>query len=152
MLLASLGTFFGALGAFGVGRLAARGFAAKRLRRFPRAREILAALGDAGVGTVLLTRLSPLIPFAVQNYAWAVTRVPFRTYAVGSFLAIPVGACFFAHLGAAARAGASLATDRFSWSAALTVIGVAATFGLIRRLGRFADRALRDRLPEESAS
>ena len=142
MFCASLGTFLGALGAFGVGRLVARRWAARRLERFPGARLFLAELGGAGVRLVALARLSPLVPFAVQNYGWAVTGVRFRSYALGSLLSIPVGAGFFAHLGAAGRAGASLAADRFSWSALLTVAGLAATFLLIRRLGAFADRAL----------
>ncbi len=150
MLFASLGAFLGSLAAFAAGRLfrrlLSRRFRRSPIRRFSRVESIFAALGGAGFRTVALTRLSPLLPFPVQNFGWAVTRVRFRAYALGSLLAVPVGASFFAHLGAAGSAGASLATDRFRWSAVLTVIGVVATFLLIRRLSRFADRALRDRI------
>ena len=148
MFYACAGTFLGALGAFGVGRLFLRRFLARRLERFRSARRFLTHLGDAGVRTVCLTRLSPLFPFAVQNFGWATTPVRFRSYALGSLLAIPVGAAFFAHLGAAARAGATLATSSFSWSAALTILGLVASIYLIRWITRLANTALKDELPD----
>ena len=149
MVYATLGTFLGSLAAFAVGRLFLRRWLAPWLGRFRSVSRILAALGDAGVRTVCFTRLSPLFPFAFQNFGWATTPVRFRNYALGSFLAAPVGACFFAHLGAAARAGATLATESFSWSAALTILGLLATFYLIRRVTRIANAALKDELPTD---
>ena len=149
MFYATLGTFLGSLAAFGVGRLFLRRWLTEWLGRFRSASRILAALGDADVRTVCLTRLSPLFPFAVQNFGWAATPVRFRNYAIGSFLAAPVGACFFAHLGAAAQAGATLATERFSWSAALTILGLLATFYLIRWISRMANAALKEELPTD---
>ncbi len=149
MFYATLGTFLGSLAAFGVGRLFLRRWLTEWLGRFRSASRILAALGDADVRTVCLTRLSPLFPFAVQNFGWAATPVRFRNYVIGSFLAAPVGACFFAHLGAAAQAGATLATERFSWSAALTILGLLATFYLIRWISRMANAALKEELPTD---
>ncbi len=149
MVYATLGTFFGSLAAFGVGRLFLRRWLVGWLAGFRSASRILAALGSAGIRTVCLTRLSPLFPFAFQNFGWAATPVRFRNYAVGSFLAVPVGASFFAHLGAAAKAGATLATESFSWSAALTIIGLGATFYLIRWISRLANAALADELPTD---
>ena len=149
MFYATLGTFLGSLAAFGVGRLFLRRWIARWLGRFRSASRLLVTLGDAGVRTVCLTRLSPLFPFAVQNFGWSATPVRFRNYAIGSFLAAPVGACFFAHLGAAAQAGATLATERFSWSAALTILGLAATFYLIRWISRVANAALKEELPTD---
>jgi len=75
--------------------------------------------------------------------------VRFRNYALGSLLAVPVGASFFAHLGAAGKAGATLATESFSWSAALTILGLLATFYLIRWISRVANAALKDELPTD---
>lgn len=147
MFYATLGTFLGSLAAFGVGRLFLQRRIAGWLGRFGPASRILVALGDADIRTVCLTRLSPLLPFAFQNFGWAATPVRFRSYAIGSLLAAPVGASFFAHLGAAAAAGAALATERFSWSAALTILGLFATFYLIRWITRLANAALADELP-----
>ncbi len=149
MFYATLGTFLGSLAAFAVGRLFLRRWLAGWLGGFRSASRILAALGDADFRTVCLTRLSPLFPFAFQNFGWAATSVRFRSYAIGSFLAAPVGACFFAHLGAAAKAGATLATERFSWSASLTILGLVATFYLIRRISRVANSALKEELPTD---
>ena len=103
MFYATLGTFLGSLAAFTVGRLFLRRWLTGWLGQFRSAARVLAALGDAGVRTVCLTRLSPLFPFAFQNFGWAATPVRFRNYALGSLLAVPVGASFFAHLGAAAK-------------------------------------------------
>ena len=149
MLYATLGTFLGSLAAFGLGRLFVSRWIARWLRRSRTAARILAAFGDADVRTVCLTRLSPLFPFAAQNFGWAATPVRFRNYALGSLFAVPVGACFFAHLGAAAKAGTTLATESFSWTAALTIVGLLATFYLIRWISRLANAALRDELPTD---
>lgn len=149
MFYATVGTFFGSLAAFGVGRLFLRRWLSGWLAQFRSATRVLAALSHAGVRTVCLTRLSPLFPFAFQNFGWSATPVRFRNYALGSALAVPVGASFFAHLGAAAKAGTSLATENFSWSAALTIIGLLATFYLIRWISRLANTALQDELPSE---
>ena len=78
MLSASLGTFLGALVAFGIGRVVGRPVRSRVLRRFPRAAAALAALGGSGARTVALTRLSPLFPFAVHTCGWAATGGPFR--------------------------------------------------------------------------
>lgn len=149
MIYATLGTFLGSLAAFTVGRLFLRRWLTGWLGQFRSASRVLAALGDADVRTVCLTRLSPLFPFAFQNFGWAATPVRFRNYALGSFLAVPVGASFFAHLGAAGKAGAALATESFSWSAALTILGLLATFYLIRWISRVANAALQDELPND---
>lgn len=149
MFYATLGTFLGSLAAFGVGRLFVSRWITRWLLQSRTATRILSALGDAGVRTVCLTRLSPLFPFAAQNFGWAATPVQFRNYALGSALAAPVGACFFAHLGAAARAGTTLATESFSWSATLTIIGLLATLWLVRRVSRVANEALKEELPTD---
>ena len=42
-----------------------------------------------------------------------------------------------------------LATESFSWSAALTILGLLATFYLIRWISRVANAALKDELPSD---
>lgn len=148
-LLATAGTFFGALLAFCTGRLLLAPWLRRRTRRFPAFGAFLDALGEADARTVFLTRLSPLFPFAAQNFGWSLSPVRFRSYALGSLFGIPLGAVFFAHLGAAGSAGAVLAASGFSWPEVLTLIGVAATFPLVRWLGRLADRALAETLPAD---
>lgn len=149
-LLATAGTFFGALLAFWTGRLLLARRLRRWTRRFPAFGAFLDALGEADARTVFLTRLSPLFPFAAQNFGWSLSPVRFRSYALGSFFGIPLGAVFFAHLGAAGSAGAVLAASGFSWPEALTLVGVAATFPLVRWLGRLADRALAETLPPDA--
>lgn len=141
-LIASVGTWLGSLTAFLLARLLLRRPVSRLLRRFPQAEAVFLVLGAGGTRVVLLTRLSPLIPFAVQNYGWAVTPVRFRPYALGSLLAAPVGATLFAHLGAAGTAGVSLAAGQWSVRAAVTVVGVVATLFLVHWISRAAATAL----------
>ncbi len=141
-IIASVGTGLGSLTAFLAARLVLGRLSAKFLRRFPRTERLFRVFGGGGVRIVLLTRLSPLIPFAAQNYGWALTPVRFRTYAAGSLLAAPVGATLFAHLGAAGSAGVALASGRWSGTAAVTVLGAVATLLLVRWISRAASAAL----------
>ena len=141
-VVASVGTGLGSLTAFLAARLVLGRLAGRVLRRFPAAAALFRAFGGGGSRIVLLTRLSPLIPFAAQNYGWALTPVRFRTYAAGSLLAAPVGATLFAHIGAASSAGVSLASGNWSATAALTVLGAAATLLLVRWISRVARAAL----------
>ncbi len=141
-VIASIGTWLGSLTAFWLARLVLRRFVERVLARFPVAAAVFRVLGAGGVRVVLLTRLPPLIPFAAQNYGWAVTPVSFRTYAVGSLFAIPLGASFFAQVGAAGSASASLVTGQASMAAVLTLVSAVAMFFLVRWVGRTASRAL----------
>ena len=111
---------------------------------------ILAALGDAGVRTVCLTRLSPLFPFAFQNFGWA--DDPGALPELRAWF-LPRGPRWepasLPIWGPRPGAGATLATESFSWSAALTILGLLATFYLIRRVTRIANAALKDELPTD---
>ena len=146
-LAATLGATLGAVLAFAVGRLLARPLLRRVVRRLPTVRRFLAALGDEGFRTVLLVRLSPLFPFSVQNFGWSLTPVRFRDYLLGSIVGIPLGAVLFAHLGAAGTAGAALAGDRFSWSGLFTLLGIAVTVPVVRRIAKLADRVLGETVP-----
>ena len=149
-VVASVGTGLGSLTAFVAARIVLGRFSARILGRFPRVGTVFRVLGGGGVRIVLLTRLSPLIPFAAQNYGWALTPVRFRTYAAGSLLAAPVGATLFAHIGAAGSAGVSLASGRWSGTALLTVLGAIATFLLVRWISRAAGAALEGELGSDA--
>lgn len=146
-LAAAAGSYGAAIVAFFVGRFVAARLLRRGARRFPSLGAFLTALGEANARTVFLTRLSPLFPFVVQNFGWSFSPIRFRSYALGSLFGVPVGAVFFAHLGAAGSAGAALATGGFSWPEAVTLVGIAATFPVVRWLGRLADRALTETLP-----
>ncbi len=137
-----IGNGVGALIAFALGRLLLGRLRRWLLRRFPRFEALSRAFGSAGPGTVFLARLSPVFPFAVQNFGWAFTRVRVRDYVLGTALGVGPGALLFAHLGAAGRAGVEMARGGATLSGALTIVGIAATIPLVRWLGRVGERAL----------
>src|SRR5437868_7515160 len=66
------------------------------------------ALRSEGWRAVTLLRLSPVIPFAVKNYLFGVSRVRMRDYLVGTFLGKLPGAVIFTALGTTGRAAMDL--------------------------------------------
>ena len=49
------------------------------------------AISDGGWRIVVLMRLSPMLPFNLQNYFFGITRIPFRHYLSGTFFGIIPG-------------------------------------------------------------
>ncbi len=70
-IAATLGATF----AFLIGRYFARGYVNQRIRNNMTFRAIDAAICKEGFKIVFLTRLSPVFPFNMLNYAFGVTRV-----------------------------------------------------------------------------
>src|SRR5207237_6203013 len=66
------------------------------------------ALRSEGWRAVALLRLSPVMPFAVKNYLFGVSRVRIRDYAIGTFLGKLPGALVFTALGTTGRAAMDL--------------------------------------------
>lgn len=101
VLIASL---LGATVAFWIGRYVAQTWVYQKLGRFPQFRALNAAVGCEGCKIVLLTRLSPLFPFNLLNYAFGVTQVSLKDYMIGSLGILP-GTIMYVYAG-------SLAGDR----------------------------------------
>ncbi len=94
----------GASLAFLITRYAAR----ERIRRLLETRRNLAAIdkavAEAGWKTVALLRLSPLIPFNLQNYLFGVTAIPFPHFVAATFVGIIPGTALYTYLGALGNA------------------------------------------------
>ncbi len=69
-----------ALGGYGLARWLDGGRLQATLQSFERADQVLRAVRTRSFGLVVLTRLSPLLPFAVMNLVLAVARVPLGTF------------------------------------------------------------------------
>ena len=93
-----LGATLGATLAFLTGRYLARDFVAKRLDGNDRFEAIDQAVGEAGFQIVLLTRLSPLFPFNLLNYAYGLTQVKLQDYVLASVGMIP-GTILYVYIG-----------------------------------------------------
>ena len=130
LALVSLGSTLGAGAAFLSGRYLARGWIATKLEGAQRLRALDAALEADGFQVVLLTRLSPLFPYNLTNYAYGLTRVRLRDYMLGSWLGMLPGTVVYVSIGATARDLAALGAGRAQASPmrlALLGVGAAAT-------------------------
>jgi uncharacterized membrane protein YdjX (TVP38/TMEM64 family) len=68
--------------------------------RHPHGGAIVDAVTEQGWKIVLLLRLSPLVPFNVQNYLFGITGISFAHYAVATALGVLPGAALFLSIGA----------------------------------------------------
>lgn len=98
------GAILGAVGAFLVGRYAARDWVAKKIEAHEKFKAIDDALGREGWKIVLLARLAPVFPYAVLNYGFSLTRVSLRHYTLATAVGIIPAMLAFVYFG-------TLATD-----------------------------------------
>jgi uncharacterized membrane protein YdjX (TVP38/TMEM64 family) len=141
----SAGSTLGAACAFLVARYLARDRVERWAGDHPRFRAIDEAVGRDGGTIVLLTRLSPVFPYNLLNYLYGVTRVPFPTYLLASWIGMMPGTLLFVYLGFAGRAVAQAATGGAARSPAgyaVWGVGLIATIALTVHVTRLARRAL----------
>ncbi len=81
----SIAATLGATAAFLVGRYLAREWVSARLEGTAKFKAIDEAVGREGWKIVVLTRLSPVFPFNLLNYAYGLTRVSLRDYFLASW-------------------------------------------------------------------
>ena len=149
-----IGATIGAVAAFLVGRYVARGWVAKKIAGDRRFQAIDRAVGQAGFKIVLLTRLSPIFPFNLLNYAYGVTGVALRDYVLASIGMIP-GTIMYVYIGSLAGSLATIGTDaqpgnpNIQW--AIRTIGAIATIAVTIYLTKVAQQALDEVLPDRSS-
>jgi uncharacterized membrane protein YdjX (TVP38/TMEM64 family) len=145
----SIGATLGATCALLVGRYLARDWVAKRISGNPKFRSIDDAVAREGWKIVLLTRLSPIFPFNLLNYAFGLTRVRIRHYFFASWLGMIPGTVMYVYIGSLAGDLASLGAGghtRTSWEWILYGIGLLATIAVTLFVTRLARRALAERI------
>jgi uncharacterized membrane protein YdjX (TVP38/TMEM64 family) len=144
----SIGATAGATAAFLIGRYLARDWVAAKLAGHATFNAIDAAVGHEGWKIVGLTRLSPVFPFNLLNYAYGLTRVSLRDYLLASWLGMLPGAVMYTYIGSLVgdltRVGsASAARPAGYWI--LNVVGLAATVAVALYAARIARRALAEK-------
>ncbi|BFM40680.1 TVP38/TMEM64 family protein [Synechocystis sp. LKSZ1] len=151
------GATLGAISAFLVGRYLARDWVFHKIAANRRFRAVDQAVGREGFKIVLLTRLSPAFPFILLNYAYGITRVSLKDYALASVGMIP-GTVSYVYLGAVVGNLALLGTETTAvanpwvqWG--LRLLGLGATVWVTGYVTQMARRALADSIVEtEEAS
>lgn len=105
-----IGASLGAVLAFLVGRYFARDWVAQKIAANAKFKAIDQAVGQQGFKIVLLTRLSPVFPFNLLNYAFGITDVSLRDYAFACIGMLP-GTVLYVYIGSLAGSLASLGAE-----------------------------------------
>ena len=147
----SIGSTLGASAAFLAGRTLARGFIEAKISHNPRFRAIDQAVKHEGFKIVLLTRLSPVFPFNLLNYAFGLTPVSLRDYFLASWIGMLPGTVMYVYLGSAAKNLADLAAGKALGETGQQVlfgVGLLATVAVTVAVTRVAKRALTAVVPD----
>jgi uncharacterized membrane protein YdjX (TVP38/TMEM64 family) len=148
-ITAMVGGTAGAIAAFWIGRLAADGRARHRTVHSHWLTALDNAAGEQGFKVVLLSRLSPVFPYAVLNYAFGLTKVSFRHYVPGTIIGVLPAMVMYVYVGAGLRSLADIGTyarGEGQTTPALRVffwVGLAVTVVVTTLLTRLAQKAIR---------
>ncbi len=119
------GATVGATLAFFIGRYAARGLVEGWTAENERVRKLDDGVEKHGWRMLLITRLVPIFPFNLQNYAYGSTGIGGGTYVVLTALCIVPGTVVYTF------AGGSLASVRDDLGRTFVYLGVAAVFFVV---------------------
>lgn len=145
--LALASATLGASLAFLVSRHLVRGRVARLIAARPGLSAVDRAVAEEGWRVVALLRLSPLVPFNLQNYACGASSIGFWPYVAATGMGIAPGCLLYVYLGMAGRAASDGGTLRW----ALLGLGLAATVAVTLLVGRRA-RAVLARKGVDAAS
>jgi uncharacterized membrane protein YdjX (TVP38/TMEM64 family) len=141
----SISATLGATAAFLVGRYLARDAIARKVERNERFSAIDRAVADEGWKIVLLTRLSPVFPFTLLNYAFGLTRIRLSHYALASWIGMIPGTVMYVYLGSLVNVGAGK-RQRTAGEWALYGVGLLATIVVTVFVTRLARKALANKI------
>ncbi|MGH7925563.1 MAG: TVP38/TMEM64 family protein [Candidatus Binatus sp.] len=144
----SIAATLGATAAFLVGRYLARDWVSGKLAGNAKFRAIDEAVGKEGWKMVFLTRLSPVFPFNLLNYAYGLTRVTLRGYFFASWIGMIPASVLYVYIGSlsgdlARAAGGGARRTPAEW--VFTAVGFAATVAVVVYATRIGARALREK-------
>ncbi|MEX2580155.1 MAG: TVP38/TMEM64 family protein [Verrucomicrobiales bacterium] len=137
-----VGSNLGASAAFLIGRYLARDRVAKRIAGNEKFEALDSAIGREGWKIVVLTRLSPVFPFSLLNYAFGLAKVKWLHYAAASLVGMLPGTVMYVYLGSLGRLAAE--SDRVGTTKIVFyVVGFVATVLVTILITRAARKALR---------
>jgi pyruvate/2-oxoglutarate dehydrogenase complex dihydrolipoamide dehydrogenase (E3) component/uncharacterized membrane protein YdjX (TVP38/TMEM64 family) len=137
----SISATLGATAAFLVGRYLARAAIARKIEKNEKFTTIDRAVAEEGWKIVLLTRLSPVFPFTLLNYAFGLTRVKLSHCVLASWIGMMPGTVMYVYLGSLVNVGAGH-RQRTPGEWVLYGIGLLATVAVTVFVTRLARKAL----------
>lgn len=148
-IIVSIASTVGATCAFLVGRHIARDWVSKKIQANPKFKAIDEAVAREGWKIVGLTRLSPIFPFNLLNYAYGLTRVSLRDYFFASWFGMMPATVMYVYIGSLAGEIAKIGGEgrsRTSAEWALYIVGLIATAAVMVYITRIARAALRKKV------
>ncbi|NUN66519.1 TVP38/TMEM64 family protein [Pseudanabaena biceps] len=144
-----IGATLGAIAAFLVGRYFARDWIGKKIEGNPNFAAIDKAVAQEGFKIVLLTRLSPIFPFNLLNYAFGVTGVKLKDYAIASVGMLPA-TVMYVYIGSLAgdlaRIGGENQPTNPTIQWVIRILGLLATVAVTVYVTRLARKSLADKV------
>ena len=148
-MIVAVSATLGATAAFLIGRYLARDWVASKIKENEKFKAIDKGVAEEGWKIVGLTRLSPVFPFNLLNYAFGITRVSLRDYVLASFFGMLPATLMYVYIGSLAGDLATLgAADRSRTTGELALygVGLVATIVVTVFITRIARNALKQRI------
>ncbi len=144
----SIASTLGATLAFLVGRYLVRTWVEKKIEGNSTFSAIDSAVAQAGWKIVGLTRLSPIFPFTLLNYAYGITKVKLWHYVLASWIGMLPGTIMYVYIGSLGKAAAE-SNDKTPVQWAMYGIGLVATILVTVFITRIAQKAIKTNLEEK---
>ena len=149
--IVSLASTFGATCAFLVGRYLVRNWVESKIQGNQKFKAVDDAVAKEGWKIVGLTRLSPIFPFNLLNYAYGVTRVTLRDYVLASWIGMMPGTVMYVYIGSLAGDVATLGTgsggqasNAAQWT--IRIVGFISTVVVTIYVTRIAKKVLKEKV------
>jgi len=151
-----IGSNIGAALAFLISRYLARGRFERRMAANSKFAAIDRAIARGGWKIVALLRLSPAVPFNLQNYLYGLTGIRFLTCVVTSAIAMLPGTFMYVYIGVVGREAALVAggggESQDALKGIMLIIGVVATIAVSVYITKIARRELAKHVELEPAA
>ncbi|WP_107670556.1 TVP38/TMEM64 family protein [Cyanothece sp. BG0011] len=148
-ILVSIASMLGAIVAFLIGRYLARGWVSKQIEKYPKFQVVDEAVAQEGWKIVGLTRLSPVLPFVILNYAFGITQVSLKDYITASWFGMLPGTIMYVYIGSLIGNIATLGAggrERTSLEWALYIVGLIATVLVTVYVTKLSQNALNNQI------
>jgi uncharacterized membrane protein YdjX (TVP38/TMEM64 family) len=133
----------GACTAFLISRYVVRQKVREAIERRPKFAAIDQAVKEEGWKVVALLRLSPAVPFNIQNYLFGITEIEFLPYAIATFTGIIPGVVFYVYLGVLGKeASSGSGSGTLKWT--FFGVGLVATLAVAVIITRRAKQKLKE--------
>jgi uncharacterized membrane protein YdjX (TVP38/TMEM64 family) len=147
----TIGAMIGAVFAFLIGRHFSRNWVRQKTIKYPKFKLLNTAVEQDGLKIVVLTRLSPIFPFNLLNYAFGLTDISLKDYTLGSLAMIPA-TITYSYIGSLATDlttignNISIQTQIMQWS--MRLCGLGASILLIIYLKQWSDKIFHQSLSD----